>query len=126
MTTLRLDREIEYKLHKVAKIEARTKSEIIKELILNYLESYEENKKSPYELGKQYFGKVNTGNKNGSVEYKSIIAEKIKSKLRKKWKKQSSTQASSLLFLMNPINIAKPWEVFLKLTKVNFIQLNPL
>ena len=84
MTTLRLDREIEYKLHKVAKIEARTKSEIIKELILNYLESYEENKKSPYELGKQYFGKVNTGNKNASVEYKSIIAEKIKSKLRKK------------------------------------------
>ncbi len=84
MTTLRLNREIEYKLHKVAKIESRTKSEIIKELILNYLESYEENKKTPYELGMQYFGKVKTGNKNGSVEYKSIISEKIKAKLRKK------------------------------------------
>ena len=29
ITTLRLNREIEYKLHKVAKIESRTKSEII-------------------------------------------------------------------------------------------------
>ncbi len=74
MTKLRLNREIEYKLHKVAKIESRSKSEIIKDLILNYLESSEANKKTPYELGMQYFGKVKTGNKNGSVEYKSIIS----------------------------------------------------
>lgn len=78
MTTLRLNREIEYKLRKVA---SHTKSKIIKELILNYLESYEENKKTPYELGMQHFGKVKTGNKNGSAEYKSIISEKIKTNI---------------------------------------------
>ena len=59
-------------------------SEVIKELMLNYLEDDEENKKTPYELGMQYFGKVKTGNKNGSVEYKSIISEKIKVKFKNK------------------------------------------
>jgi predicted DNA-binding protein len=84
MTTLRLNREIEYKLHKLAKIESRTKSDIIKELIVNYLDGYEKSKKTPYELGMQYFGKVKTGNKNGSVEYKSIILKKIRAKHHKK------------------------------------------
>jgi len=79
MISLRLPKTLETKLNQVSKKEDRTKSDIIKELLEDYLLSYN-SPQNAYEMGKEYFGKVKSGRSDGSVNYKKIIKDKIKQK----------------------------------------------
>jgi len=79
MISLRLSKTLETKLNQVSKKEDRTKSDIIKELLEDYLLSYN-SPQNAYEMGKEYFGKVKSGRADGSVNYKKIIKDKIMQK----------------------------------------------
>ena len=79
MISLRLPKTLETKLNQVSKKEDRTKSDIIKELLEEYLLSYN-SPKNAYEMGKEYFGKIKSGRSDGSVNYKKLIKDKIMQK----------------------------------------------
>ena len=79
MISLRLPSDLEEKLAEISNIENRTKTEIIKESLLLYIKA-RESEKSPFELGKKYFGRYKSGISDKSVNHK----EKIRAKLRKK------------------------------------------
>ncbi|WP_187648256.1 ribbon-helix-helix domain-containing protein [Nitrosophilus labii] len=72
MLCIRVDKELEQKIETFSKEFNITKSKLVKEAIKEYL-----SKKTPYELGKKYFGKYGSGEKDLSTTYKSKIKEKI-------------------------------------------------
>ena len=76
MTSIRLTRELEEKLEQMARDQHKTKSEIIKSALENYLEHYDR-MKSAYDLGKDLFGKYGSGMSNLSREYKGLLRKKI-------------------------------------------------
>ena len=78
MTTVRLNDEIDTKLSTLIEIEKLTKSEIIKRAIIEYYEKYM-NKKTPYELGNEYFGKFGSNDELSST-YKTKVREKLNEK----------------------------------------------
>lgn len=79
MISLRLPIKIEKQLNDIAKNEHLTKSAIIKDALSLYFNEY--NKKlSPYELGKDLFGKYGSNKGNLSVNYKKLIKEKLNEK----------------------------------------------
>lgn len=82
MISLRLPKELESRLNQVSKKEDRTKSDIIKSLLEEYLVQYE-SPKNAYELGREYFGKIQSGRADGSTNYKSIIRNRITEKHRR-------------------------------------------
>ena len=71
MVSVRLDKDLEEKLEILAKELNVSKSTIIKEALKEYMKS-----KTPYELGKDFFGKYG-GDENLSVNYKKILKEKL-------------------------------------------------
>lgn len=79
MVSLRLSDEYEKKLEKVAEIEKKSKSEIIKLALKQYF-AYYENEKSPYEIGKELFGNYGSGTDKLSTDYKKILKEKLNEK----------------------------------------------
>ncbi len=79
MTSIRLPSDVETKLAAIAKSEKTTKSEIIKKALNSYLESCFITS-SPYDLGKDLFGKYGSGQSNFSTDYKKILKEKIRAK----------------------------------------------
>ena len=82
MYSLRLPKNLEHELERAAKIESKSKAQIIKYALENYLSKLS-SKPTAYELGKEYIGKYASGQPNRSTSYKTIIAEKIKAKHRK-------------------------------------------
>lgn len=80
MISIRLSKEIEEKINSIAERENLTKSEIIKEALEKYFENYE-NKMSPYELGKELFGKYGSKQGDLSTSYKKKVREKIHEKM---------------------------------------------
>lgn len=80
MASFRLPRELEEKLASVCAREGVTKSEMIREALKEYL-ARRENSESPYELGKDLFGKYGSGVGNLSTEYKKRVREKIHAKM---------------------------------------------
>jgi len=76
MISLRLPKVLETKLTQISKKEDRTKSEIIKELLEAYVSGYN-SPQNAYEMGKEYFGKIKSGRRHGSVNYKEIIRDRI-------------------------------------------------
>lgn len=60
MISLRLSSELERKLDAFAKSKGKSRSEIVKESIQEYL-SQHETAKTPFELGKDLFGKHSSG-----------------------------------------------------------------
>jgi len=81
MTTVRLPEGLEKKLDDTSKAEKRSKSDLIKEALERYF-NREEPEKDPYELGKEYFGRYGSGEKDLSTTYKARIKEKIDAKRR--------------------------------------------
>ncbi|MBA7684795.1 hypothetical protein ES703_93208 [subsurface metagenome] len=79
MTSIRLPSDIENKLTAIAEAEKTTKSEIIKKALTAYLERYFVTS-SPYELGKDLFGKFGSGQSNLSTDYKKSLREKLYAK----------------------------------------------
>jgi len=80
ITTARLPTEINNKLHILARVKGKTKSDIIKESIEMYY-AQEENEIDSYTLGEPYFGKYASGEGDLSTTYKERVKEKIAEKL---------------------------------------------
>jgi RHH-type rel operon transcriptional repressor/antitoxin RelB len=74
--SLRLDSELERKLNDYAKITGRPKSELIRRLVSEFLEK-ESKSLTPWELGKNVFGREGSGRGNLSRDRKSILKEKL-------------------------------------------------
>jgi len=72
MVTIRLPDEIESQLLALTEIEHKTKTEIIKSALSEYLEKHLQ-EKSAYELGKDLFGKYSGDETDLSVTYKERI-----------------------------------------------------
>lgn len=72
MVSVRLPDDYNQKLDKISEIENKSKSETIKLALFQYLKNYE-NDKSPYELGKDLFGKRGSGKGNLSKDYKNLL-----------------------------------------------------
>jgi hypothetical protein len=80
MTTVRLDSDIELKLDQFSSYMHRSKSEIIKQALEEYL-SVHLSSDSPYDLGKELFGKYSSNDSDNSISYKN----KLKGKLSEKY-----------------------------------------
>ncbi|MBW0435460.1 MULTISPECIES: ribbon-helix-helix protein, CopG family [Leptospira] len=83
MISLRLPPELEKKLSEVAKIENKSKSEVIKESLVYYIDNFAQ-KPSAYELGKKYFGQYKSGISDKSVNHQKYIKEAILKKQKGK------------------------------------------
>lgn len=79
MRSVRLPKDIEKDLESLSKQKNVSRSNIIKEALVEYI-AKEKEYNQPYETGKQYFGKRGSGDKDRSVTYKSRIKEKIRDK----------------------------------------------
>ncbi len=78
MTTVRLNNEIRNKISALVEIEKTTKSEIIKKAIIEYYKQHARDK-SPFELGKDLFGRYGSG-ETLSENYKMKIKERLHEK----------------------------------------------
>ncbi len=82
MISVRLNKELEDELNLIAKKRQVSKSQIIKESLIHYFEFLKKQNpsKTPYELGKEFFGKYSSNKGNLSTTYKQKIKEKINAK----------------------------------------------
>ena len=78
MITLRLDPQLEKTVNNLAFQMQISKSELVRRSIFAFIEQRE--KPSPWELGKDFFGKYASGEGNLSVDRKRLIKEKIRAK----------------------------------------------
>lgn len=83
MISLRIPEEMEKKLDSVARSEGKSRSEIIKQSISDYL-SKKENSLTPYELGKDLFGADSSEKGDLSTNRKKYLKEMIKAKHEKR------------------------------------------
>jgi len=79
MTTVRLNKELEDQVEAIAETEQITKSDVIKEALVHYCNTYYSDK-TPYELGENLFGQYGSGRKDGSTNYKNSIKKIIHEK----------------------------------------------
>ena len=82
MITLRLDPKLERSINNISKHLGLTKSELIRRSIQEYLNKI--SSQSPWDLGKDLFGKYSSGRDNLSSDRKQIIKKKIRAKLNEK------------------------------------------
>ncbi len=77
--SLRLNNNIDRELAKIAEAEGTSKSDLVRVLITDFV-----NKKSkhrtPWEIGKNVFGRYGSGKANLSRDRKSILREKLRAK----------------------------------------------
>jgi len=83
MISLRLPPDIEKKISSVARTVGKTKSQIIKESILEFLEKHEE-EMTPFELGKDLFGRFSSGKIDLAENRKNYLKSKMKQKNEKR------------------------------------------
>ncbi|MBT3274640.1 MAG: ribbon-helix-helix protein, CopG family [Spirochaetales bacterium] len=79
MLTVRLPSDLETEINKLATIEKRTKSDIIKEALQEYIDSRQKGNSS-YKLGRDLFGKVSSGEPSRSKTYKKRVKDKLSEK----------------------------------------------
>jgi RHH-type rel operon transcriptional repressor/antitoxin RelB len=77
--SLRLERELERTLDKCARSEGKSKSELIRSLISDFV-AQQSKSTTPWELGKDLFGLYGSGKGNLSVDRKKILKEKLHAK----------------------------------------------
>ncbi len=82
MISVRLDESLEERLNLFSKQKRISKSRIIKDSLNFYFEKLEQESKqtTPYDLGKELFGKYASGETNLSTTYKQKFKEKINAK----------------------------------------------
>ena len=78
MITLRLDPQLEKTVNNLAEQMKISRSELVRQSIFAFIERQE--KPSPWELGKDFFGKHASGQSNLSVDRKTLVKEKIRAK----------------------------------------------
>jgi len=79
MTSIRLPAHVAKKIEKISRTEKTTKSEIIKTALKEYFDSYDK-KSTPYDLGKNIFGKYGSGKGDLSKNRKKILQPYFKTK----------------------------------------------
>lgn len=77
MLSVRIPEDLEAKIELITKEKNITKSEVVKEAILQYIAR---NEKSSYELGKDLFGKYGSDDGDSSITYKTKIKERLREK----------------------------------------------
>lgn len=81
MISIRLPENLEEELNKLVKSENTTKTEIVKNALNLYIENIKIQKaKTPYELGKEFFGKYESKEGDLSTTYKTKLKEKLSAK----------------------------------------------
>ncbi len=78
MITLRLDPQLEQQLIHTAKHLGLSKSELIRQSLLSYMEQVE--KKGAWEAGHDLFGKYASGRNDLSANRKQLIKDKLNAK----------------------------------------------
>jgi len=76
MLTVRLSEDLEKEIERIATEEKATKSQVIKNALKEYIKKRKLNK-TPYELGKDLFGKFEFDEESLSKSYKEKIKEKL-------------------------------------------------
>ncbi|WP_367899190.1 ribbon-helix-helix protein, CopG family [Leptospira sp. WS58.C1] len=79
MISLRIPPDLERKLDSFAKSKGKSRSEIVKESILEYIKNHSSNK-SPFELGEDLFGKYSANNQKLAQNRKSVLNKALKDK----------------------------------------------
>ncbi len=79
MISVRLPEELENKLKKLSEQVKISKSDIVKNALTIYFEKHLD-KRTPYELGKDLFGRYGSGKSNLSTDYKKILKDKLNEK----------------------------------------------
>ena len=79
MVSLRLPIKIEKQLNEISENEHLSKSAIIKDALNMFFNDYYQ-KTTPYDLGKDLFGKYGSKKGNLSVDYKKLIKGKLNEK----------------------------------------------
>jgi metal-responsive CopG/Arc/MetJ family transcriptional regulator len=82
MRSIRLNKELEEELARLASQKEVSRSEIIKEAIQQYIVN-ESQLNNPYVLGEMYFGRYASTESDLSVTYKSRLKDKIRNKRTK-------------------------------------------
>jgi len=83
MLSVRLPEEMEERISYFSRLENRNKSEIVKEALrLYFCEKEKEKKMNAYEMGKELFGRYESGDGDRSVTYKRRLKEKLRAKQR--------------------------------------------
>ncbi|OGL46743.1 MAG: hypothetical protein A2161_18330 [Candidatus Schekmanbacteria bacterium RBG_13_48_7] len=77
--SLRLDSKLDQELSKCAEFMGTSKSELIRILIDDFVKKNAK-RLSPWELGKDFFGREGSGKSNLSVDRKTILKEKLDAK----------------------------------------------
>lgn len=82
MISVRLDEHIENQLTFLAQQKHIPKSKVIKDALVYYFDMLknDQNQKSAYELGSEFFGKYSSGKDDLSTTYKQKIKDKIHAK----------------------------------------------
>lgn len=76
--SVRLDKELELELAKLANAEGKSKSEFLRTMIAERIRE-QSARPTPWHLGKDFFGKYGSGRKDLSVNRKKILNQKLKS-----------------------------------------------
>ena len=82
MLTIRLDKDMEKDIDSLAKQTNKTKSELVRECLAEYIVNYE--KPSAWKLGEELFGKYSSGKSNLAKDRKQLLTNIIKQKRCKK------------------------------------------
>ncbi|TGK79864.1 ribbon-helix-helix protein, CopG family [Leptospira montravelensis] len=83
MISLRLPPELERKLDSFAKSEGKSRTQIVKDSILEYIQN-RGNSKTPFELGADLFGKHDSGNADLAQNRKVYLQKTIGMKNEKR------------------------------------------
>ncbi|TGK50581.1 CopG family transcriptional regulator [Leptospira kanakyensis] len=83
MISLRLPKDLERKLDSFAKSEGKSRSEIVKESILEYIQNRGKTK-TPFDLGFDLFGKYDSGKTDLAENRKDYLRQKIEKKHAKR------------------------------------------
>lgn len=79
MLTVRLPHDLETEVDRLASTENKTKSDIVKDALKEYLAMHKE-KKSSFELGKDLFGITSSRDNDRSVTYKRRYRDHLREK----------------------------------------------
>lgn len=81
MLAVRLNEALEQELTTFSKLHTKTKTDVVKEALELYFKTQRgNNKKTAYELGKEFFGVHDSGSENLSTGYKKRLKEKLSEK----------------------------------------------
>jgi predicted transcriptional regulator len=82
-TTVRLPKKIDDRLMTLAKTRKTTKSAIVTESLKVYLDNHL-SESTPFEIGKQWFGRYQSGKGNLAERHEAILKERLHEKNRAK------------------------------------------